>query len=62
MKNNIIDIFKNKIVIKVTGKKIDSFINRIIKHEINILSMDYINRNEINIKIYEKDYEKILSI
>ena len=62
MKNNIIDIFKNKLVLRVTGRRIDSFINRLIKNNINILSMDYVSRDEINIKIYEKDYEDILKI
>ena len=62
MKNNIIDIFKNKLVLRVTGRRIDSFINRLIKNNINILSMDYVGRDEINIKIYEKDYEDILKI
>jgi len=62
MKNNIIDIFKNKIVLKVTGRKIDSFINRLLKNNINIIDMNYINDKEINIKIYEKDYENLLKI
>lgn len=62
MKNNIINIFKNKIVLKVTGRKIDSFINRLLKNNINILDMEYINDKEINIKIYEKDYEDLLKI
>ena len=51
MKNNIINIFKNKIVLKVTGRKIDSFINRLLKNNINILDMEYINDKEISNRI-----------
>ena len=62
MKNSIIDSFKSKIVIKISGRNIDNFINRLIKNHINIISMDYINYKEINICLYEKDYEKVLKL
>lgn len=38
---------KSKIKIKVTGKNIDRFINRLIKHNINIYGLDYVDRKNI---------------
>ena len=63
MKNSIIDSFKSKIVIKISGRNIDNFINRLIKNHINIISMDYINYKEITIaknNDHNKKYEILL--
>ena len=52
----------NMISIKVSGKNIDRFINKIIDNKINIINLKYINKNSIIIKINYLDYEKINSI
>ncbi len=62
MKNKIIYQLKNKIKISITGKNINRFITRLYKNKIEILKCNYINKEKINIIIYEKDYEKLENI
>lgn len=59
MKNKIIYDLKSKIKLNIKGKNINRFILRLHKNKIQILKCNYINKNEINIIIYEKDYQKI---
>jgi len=60
MKNNFINKLKSSIKINVKGKNIKNFIKKLINSKIEIIKLDYINRNEVNLIIYEKDYENIL--
>ena len=62
MKNKIIYQLKNKIKLSITGKNINRFIMRLHKSKIEILKCIHINKEKINIIIYEKDYEKIEEI
>jgi len=62
MKNKIIYQLKNKIKISITGKNINRFIMRLHNNNIEILKCNHINKEKINIIIYEKDYEKLESI
>lgn len=55
-------IFKSKISLKVKGKNINRFIKRLNTKQIEVLSLKYINKNQIIILIYKEDYEKILKI
>lgn len=52
-------MFSNCIKIKVIGKNIERFIKRLHNEKIEMLEIKYINYKEINIKIYEKDYELV---
>lgn len=60
MVNTFIDKFKSSIKINIKGKNIKNFIKKIINNKIDIINQEYINRNEVNLIIYEKDYEKII--
>lgn len=62
MKNKIIYQLKNKIRLNIKGKNINRFLIRLQKNKIQILKCNHINEEEINIIIYEKDYEKLMEI
>ena len=52
----------SKISLNIKGKNINRFIKKLRTQKIDILSLKYKNKNEANIIIYKKDYEKILKI
>lgn len=58
----MINVFKSKIALNIKGKNINRFIKKLTSRKIDILSLKYINSNEINIIVYKRDYEKILKI
>jgi len=60
MENKFLNRYENIIKIKIKGKNIDRFLNRLYKRNIELLDINKINRKEINLKIYLKDYEKVL--
>ena len=62
MKNSFINRFKSKKKINIKGKNIERFIKRLIKNNIEIISLEKIKYDEINIIIYKKDLEIIEEI
>ncbi|MDD3341738.1 MAG: sporulation protein YqfD [Bacilli bacterium] len=54
--------FESTYTIKVTGKNIDRFLRKLIVQEIELLEVRQINYKELRIRIYKKDYEKIMQI
>lgn len=62
MNNWFINLFKNVIKINVKGKNIDRFIRKLIALKIDLLQIEYKNYKEANIKVYKKDYDRILEI
>lgn len=62
MQNEFVYKLKSKIKIKITGRRIDNFLKRLISSKIELLDIKYINRQEVNILIYKQDYEKILEL
>ena len=56
MKNYILYLLKSKIILNIKGNNIEKFIKRLKNNKIEILNISYVNKNEINIKIYKKDY------
>lgn len=62
MKNNLLYKIKSKLYINIKGHNTERFIKRLKNNNIEILNIKYISNEEINIKIYKKDYEKILKI
>lgn len=62
MKNKIIYDLKNKIKLNIKGKNINRFIIRLHKNKIELLKCIHKNKEEIDIIIYEKDYEKLKQI
>lgn len=59
MKNTFLNKIDSIISIKITGKNVYNFINKIIKNKINIYNLDIINRKEAIVKIKYKDYLKL---
>ncbi len=59
MKNKIIYKLKSKIKLKITGKNINRFIIRLNNNNIEILKSNQINKEQIELIIYEKDLEKV---
>ena len=62
MKNYILYLSKSKIILNIKGNNIEKFIKRLKNNKIEILNISYVNKNEINIKIYKKDYDSILKL
>ena len=62
MKNTFLNKIDSIISIKITGKNVYNFINKIIKNKINIYNLDIINRKEAIVKIKYKDYLKLKKI
>ena len=61
MKNNIQNLLTSKISINILGNNIERIIRRLKNNNIEILNLKYIDGG-ISLKIYKKDYEKLLSI
>lgn len=53
---------QNTLILSVKGKNIENFIRKIHKRNIEILSIKNISYNEVEIEVYDKDYEDILKI
>ena len=62
MKKTFLDKYKSSILIHISGHNINRFIQRINQNKINIYNIKYINENEVLIKIFKKDYQKLEEI
>lgn len=62
MKNHIFFVIKSKIFLNVKGNNIERFIKRLKSNNIDLLNIMYISKNEVNIKIYKNDYDKLVSL
>ena len=58
----MIEILKSKISLNIKGKNINRFIKKLKNNKIDILKINYKNKNEANITIYKKDYKKVKKI
>lgn len=61
MKNYLQNLFISKVTLKIFGNNKERIIKRLKNNNIDILNLKYINSGII-VKIYKKDYEKLLSI
>lgn len=52
----------NTLILNIQGKNIDNFIYKLHINKIEILNIKHINRKEINIEIYDRDYDDVLNI
>lgn len=59
MKNSFVFSFKSSIKLRIKGKNINRFINRLIRQNIEIIDMKSISYKEIEIRIYKSDLEKL---
>ena len=62
MKNSFLFNLRSSIVLNIKGKNVNRFINKLVKQNINILNIRYINYKEIEIRVFKSDLEKIEKI
>lgn len=62
MQNEIIYKLKSKIKIQIKGRRVEHFLKRLMSSKIELLDIKYMNRNEIRLLIYKKDYDKVLEL
>lgn len=62
MKNQLLFALKSKVTINVKGRNISRFIRRLINNNIELINIDYIDNDEVNIKIFKKDLDTIEQI
>ena len=55
----MIEALVSKISLEVSGKNINRFIKKLKINKIEILKIKYKNKNEANITIYKRDYDKV---
>lgn len=58
----MIDKLVSKLSLNIKGKNINRFIKKLRTNKIEILSLKYIDKNQVDIIIYKKDYETVLKI
>ena len=58
----MIEKFKSKVALNVKGKNINRFIKKLTARKINILSLKYIDKNEVKLIIYKEDLDTVLKI
>ena len=58
----MIDKLISKISLNIKGKNINRFIKKLRNKRIDILSLKYKDKNQADITIYKKDYDKVLKI
>jgi len=62
MKNSFLFNLRSSIVLNVKGKNINYFINKLVKQNIDIININYINYKEIEIRVFKRDLKKIEKI
>ncbi len=58
----MIDKLISKVSLNIKGKNINRFIKKLRGKKIDILSLKYKDKNQVDITIYKKDYDKVLKI
>ena len=58
----MIELFQSKISLNIKGKNINRFIKKLKNNKIDLLKIKYKNKNEANIIIFKKDYNKVKKI
>ena len=62
MQDGIVYTLKSKIKVKITGRKVEYFLKKLMTSKIELLDINLINHKELIILIYKKDYEKLLEL
>lgn len=62
MKDKILRVFSSSIKIRVTGRNVNNFINRLIRSKINLVRVIPISYNEVDIIINYNDLDKVNKI
>lgn len=59
MNQNFLHRFKKIIELKAEGKNINRFLKRMMKHQVELLKISYVNPNCVRFLIYQKDLEQV---
>ena len=62
MQDGIVEFLKSKIRVKITGRKVEYFLKKLMSSKIELLDINLVNHKELRILIYKKDYEKLLEL
>jgi len=62
MQSGIVYKLKSKIRLKITGRKVEYFLKKLMSSKIELLDIKVINNKELIVLIYKKDYEKLLEL
>lgn len=62
MQKEITYKLKSKIKVKITGRKVEYFLKKLMSSKIELLDIKIINHKELIVLIYKKDYEKLLEL
>lgn len=62
MQSGIVYKLKSKIRVKITGRKVEYFLKKIMNSKIELLDIKLVNHKELILLIYKKDYDKLLEL
>jgi len=62
MQSGIIYKLKSKIKVKITGRKVEYFLKKLMSSKIELLDIKLVNHKELILLIYKKDYERLLEL
>lgn len=62
MQSGIVYKLKSKIKVKITGRKVEYFLKKLMSSKIELLDIKIINHKELIVLIYKKDYEKLVEL
>ena len=62
MQSGIIYKLKSKIKVRITGRKVEYFLKKLMSSKIELLDIKLVNHKELIVLIYKKDYDKLLEI
>ncbi len=62
MNESILERFRSKVTLKISGKNVERLIQKLYKHKIEILKLSYSNYKTVIITIYEKDYQALMDL
>lgn len=62
MNHKFLNYFAGVVVIHAKGRKIDRFLSYLYKLKISLLKIEYVDRQNILVKIYNNDLEKVINM
>lgn len=62
MHNDIVYKITSKVKVKISGRKVEYFLKKLVANRVELLDIKQLNRKELVIEIYKRDYEKVLAL
>ena len=62
MQSGIVYKLKSKIRVKITGRKVEYFLKKLMISKIELLDIKLVNHKELILLIYKKDYDRLLEL